>query len=115
MFKQLRFLKVKDWLLVLVSCAFIVSNVYCELEIPDYMSKIITIIKSNGTVNDILLNGAYMLSFAVVSVISIIIAKFFAAQVAVGFGKGLRSRIYNKVIDFSQAEIKHFSTPIANL
>lgn len=111
MLKQLKYLSVKDWLLVLVSCVFIVSNVYCELEIPEYMSKIITIIKSNGTINDILLNGVYMLSFAVVSVFSVIIAKFLAARIAVGFSKNLRSRVYNKVISFSQAEIKHFSTP----
>ncbi len=111
MLKQLKYLSVKDWLLVLVSCVFIVSNVYCELEIPEYMSKIITIIKSNGTINDILVNGAYMLSFAVISVISVIIAKFLAAKVAVGFSKKLRSKVYNKVLDFSQAEIKRFSTP----
>ena len=29
------------------------SNVYFELEIPEYMAKIITIINSNGTINDI--------------------------------------------------------------
>jgi len=110
MLKQLKYLTKKDWLLTLISCIFIVGNVYFELEIPEYMSKIITIIKSNGTINDILLNGLYMLLFAVASVVSIVIAKYFSSKVAIGLGKKLRSMVFDKVTGFSQAEIKHFST-----
>jgi len=110
MLKQLKYLSKKDWFFTLISCIFIVSNVYFELEIPEYMAKIITIIKSNGTISDILINGLYMLLFAVASVLSIIIAKYYSSKVAVGLGKKLRSKIYDKVINFSQAEIKHFST-----
>ena len=110
MLKQLKYLSWKDWIFTLISCLFIVSNVYCELEIPEYMAKIITIIKSNGTIHDILINGVYMICFALVSVVSILIAKFFSSKVAIGLGKKLRSKVYNKVIGFSQAEIKHFST-----
>ena len=110
MLKQLKYLNVKDWILTIISCLFIVSNVYCELEIPEYMAKIITIIKSNGTIHDILINGVYMICFALVSVISILISKYFSAKVAIGLGKKLRSKVYNKVIGFSQAEIKHYST-----
>ena len=110
MLRQLKYLSKKDWILTLISCVFIVLNVYCELEIPDYMQKIIVIIKSNGTINDILLNGVYMLGFAVASVFSIIIAKYFSSKVAIGLGRKLRSSVYEKVISFSDAEIKHFST-----
>ncbi len=110
MLRQLRYLSKKDWILAVVSCLFVVSNVYCELAIPDYMQDIIVIIKSNGTINDILLNGLYMLGFAVGSVLSIVIAKFFSTRVAIGLGRNLRSKIYDKVITFSDAEIKHFST-----
>ena len=110
MLKQLKYLTLKDWIFTLISCLFIVSNVYCELEIPEYMAKIITIIKSNGTIHDILINGVYMICFALVSVASILISKFFSAKVAVGLGKKLRSKVYNKVMGFSQAEIKHYST-----
>ena len=110
MLKQLRYLSKKDWVLAIVSCVFVVCNVYCELAIPDYMQDIIVIIKSNGTINEILLNGLYMLGFAVGSVASIVIAKFFSTRVAVGLGRTLRSKVYDKVISFSDAEIKHFST-----
>ena len=110
MLKQLKLLGKKDWALAIISCVFVVCNVYCELAIPDYMQDIIILIKSNGTINEILLNGLYMLGFAVCSVASIVVAKFFSTRVAVGLGRKLRSKIYDKVISFSDAEIKHFST-----
>ena len=110
MLKLLKYLSRKDWILTIISCLFIVSNVYCELEIPEYMTKITKIIATNGTVEEVLTTGLYMLGFAVASVCSIVIAKFFSSRVALGFGRKLRSEIYGKVIDFSDAEIKHFST-----
>ncbi len=110
MLKLLRYLSKKDWILTIVSCLFIVSNVYCELEIPEIMSKITNIIVTNGTVEDVLINGLYMLGFAVASVCSIVIAKFFSSKVAMGLGRKIRSEVYGKVVDFSDAEIKHFST-----
>lgn len=110
MLKQLRFLRKKDWIMAIVSCVFVVCNVYCELAIPDCMQDIIVIIKSNGTINDVLVNGLYMLGYAVGSVGSMVIAKYFSTKVAIMLGKNLRSNIYDKVISFSDAEIKHFST-----
>ena len=110
MLKQLKYLNKKDWFLVFISCLFVVSNVYCELAIPDQMQEIIIIIKSNGTIREILTKGIYMLGFAVASVCSIVVAKFFSTRVAIGLGRKIRSRIYDKVITFSDAEIKHFST-----
>ena len=74
MLKQLKLLGKKDWALAIISCVFVVCNVYCELAIPDYMQDIIILIKSNGTINEILLNGLYMLGFAVCSVASIVVA-----------------------------------------
>ena len=65
MLKLLKYLSKKDWILTIISCAFIVSNVYCELEIPEIMSKITNIIVTNGTLEDVLINGLYMLGFAV--------------------------------------------------
>ena len=110
MLKLLKYLKPKDWFWALLSAVFIVSNVYCELEIPEYMQKITNIIVTGGTVKDVLITGVYMLGFAVASVASIVIAKFFSSRVALGFGRRLRSEIFGKVIDFSDVEIKSFST-----
>ena len=104
MLKQLKYLSKKDWLLILVSCVCIVCNVYCELEIPEYMEKIINTItgSKNVQMKEILVNGLYMLGFAIASVISIIISKFFSSRVAVGLGRKLRLKVYEKVIGFSK-------------
>ncbi|MBQ7917779.1 MAG: ABC transporter ATP-binding protein [Clostridia bacterium] len=110
MLKQLKHLTKKDWLFALIIAAFVICDVYCELKIPEYMQQIVITIKSGGTTNDILANGAKMLMFAVFAILSVIIAKFFSSRVAIGLGKKLRSKIYNRVIDFSDAEIKKFST-----
>ncbi len=111
MLKQLKYLSKKDWIFVIISCVFIVFNVYCELEIPDYMIKITNILATGGNnIDDILLNGLYMLLLALGSVASIIIAKYFSSKAATSLGRTLRSRVYEKVINFSAGEIKHFST-----
>ena len=61
MLKQLKYFSKVDWFLTLVTCLFVISNVYCELKIPEYMQEIVFVIKSGGTTKDILINGAHML------------------------------------------------------
>ena len=110
MLKQLKYLTKRDWFFALVICLFVVCDVYCELKIPEYMQQIVVTIKSGGTTNDILANGVRMLMFAVFAIAAVITAKFFSSRVAIGLGKRIRSKVYNKVINFSDAEIKKFST-----
>ena len=110
MLKLLKHLTKKDWFFAFVICLFVVCDVYCELKIPEFMQQIVVTIKSSGTINDILANGLKMLMFAVFAIVSVIIAKFFSSRVAIGLGKRIRSSVYNKVINFSDAEIKKFST-----
>lgn len=110
MLKQLKYLNKKEWLLVLLSIGFIVLQVWLELEIPEYMFTITTLIKTASGINPILENGAYMLACALGSAISSVIVGFFAAKVATGLARRIRSLLYKKVINFSVAEIKHFST-----
>ena len=111
MLKQLKHLTKKDWFFAFLICVFVVGDVFCELKIPEYMQQIVVTIKSGGTINDILLNGLKMLMFAVLAIVAVIIAKFFSSRVAIGLGKRIRSKVFNKVIDFSDAELKRFSTP----
>ncbi len=112
MLKQLKYLRKRDWGYMLITFVFIFANVWFELEIPDYMIKITKLLIGGSEVMDeVLLNGAYMLLFALGSVVCIIISKYFASIVATSLGKRLRSKIFDKVTNFSLAEIKHFSTP----
>ena len=110
MLKQLKYLTRKDWFFALIIAAFVICDVYCELKIPEFMQQIVVTIKSSGTINDILANGLKMLMFAVFAILSVIVAKFFSSRVAIGLGRKIRSKVYNKVINFSDAEIKKFST-----
>ncbi len=110
MLKQLKYLQKKDWLLVFISIGLIVFQVWLELKIPEYMQDMIIVIMGKGAVSAVLENGGYMLACAVASAITSVIVGGFVAFVATRLAKNLRSAIYSKVINFSVAEIKRFST-----
>lgn len=96
---------------ILLSFVFIVTQVYLDLKIPDYMSKITMYVESPGhTVSDIIGEGKWMLLCAFGSLISAIIVGFLASKVSASFSKDLRSRIFSKVESFSMKEINEFST-----
>lgn len=94
-----------------VCIIFVVLNVYFELKIPDYMSEITLLIQnSNSSMNSILAIGTKMVICALLSLAASFVVCFFAALIAATFGKVTRKSIFNKVNEFSDAEIKYFST-----
>lgn len=111
MLRQLKYLSKRDWFYVLISFGFIFGNCWFELEIFDIMAEITSMISSKtSTVADVVSKGGYMLLFAVVSILFLIVSKYFISIVAASLGKTLRSKVYDKVMNYSSAEIKHFST-----
>ena len=111
MLKLFKHLKKWDILFVLGCVVFIFGNVWLELEIPDYMNKIVSLLQIDpSNMSAILKNGGFMLLFAISSAICSIIAHFFSARVAASLGKNLRLAVYDKVILFSDQDIKKFST-----
>lgn len=101
----------KQWMQILLSFVFIVTQVYLDLKIPDYMSKITMYVESPGhSVSDIIAEGKWMLLCAFGSLISAIIVGYLASKVSASFSKDLRSRIFSKVESFSMKEINEFST-----
>ena len=109
--KIIRYLNKKQWMQILLSFVFIVTQVYLDLKIPDYMSKITMYVESPGhSVSDIIGEGKWMLLCAFGSLISAIIVGFLASKVSASFSKDLRSRIFSKVESFSMKEINEFST-----
>lgn len=96
---------------ILLSFVFIVTQVYLDLKIPDYMSKITMYVESPGhTVSDIIAEGKWMILCALGSLISAIIVGYLASKISASFSKNLRSRIFSKVESFSMKEINEFST-----
>ncbi|MDU7926425.1 MAG: ABC transporter permease, partial [Finegoldia magna] len=109
--KIIRYLNKKQWMQILLSFVFIIAQVYLDLKIPDYMSKITMYVESPGhTVSDIIGEGKWMLLCAFGSLISAIIVGYLASKVSASFSKDLRSRIFSKVESFSMKEINEFST-----
>lgn len=98
-------------MLVGASVIFIVSQVWLDLELPDYMSSITTLVQTPGsTIGQILEQGAYMLLCALGSLISSICVGFFAARIAASFSRNLRGKVFEKTMSFSMEEINRFST-----
>jgi ATP-binding cassette subfamily B protein len=111
MLKILKYLKLREWLLVLISVGFIVSQVYLDLKIPDYMAEITIYVQTPGsTVGQIWETGIYMLLCALGSLVSSIIVGFLAARVAATLSRRLRALQFQRVESFSMEEISRFST-----
>ena len=111
MFKLLKFLKKTEYLLVLLIISIIVCNVWLELKIFDYMNAITQVIVMGGdNVKEILIKGGCMLGCALGSVLGAVVVNFFVTRLSANLGKRIRSAVYDKVMGFSIAEIKHYST-----
>ena len=74
MLKLFKNFKKKDWLFVLISFIMIVVQVWLDLKLPDYMSKITVLIQTEGSkMSEILTQGMYMMLCALGSLLSAII------------------------------------------
>lgn len=112
MLKLLRFLKKTEYLIVLLIVGVIICNVWLELKIFDYMNSITKVIVAGGdNIREILINGGYMLGCALGSVLGAIVVNFFVTRLSAKLGMRIRTAVYDKVMGFSTAEIKRFSTP----
>ena len=58
--------------------------------------------------------GAKMLAMALLMTVSAIIVGFLASKVSASIGKELREKVFNKVLEFSDAEINKILYSIIN-
>ena len=111
MVKIFKYLKPKEWMMAGVSLLFIITQVWLDLKLPDYMSEITRLTQTPGSpMSEIWLYGSYMLLCALGSLLAAIAVGFFAAKIAASFSQRLRSLLFNKVESFSMEEINLFST-----
>jgi len=112
MIKIFKYLKSKDWLFILISLVFIVSQVWLDLKLPDYMSNITRLVQTPGSeMSEIWKTGGYMLLCAFGSLVASIIVGYFISQIAAGLSRTLRYKLFTKVEEFSMNEINQFSIP----
>lgn len=111
MLKLLKLLKKKQWALAAVSVFFVVTQVWLELTMPDYMADITRLVQTDGsTMQEILTADGKMLACALGSLIASILTAICATRIAATFSAALREKLFRKVMSFSMEEIGHFST-----
>lgn len=111
MLKIFKNFKGKEWMIFLVSVIFVVSQVWLDLRLPDYMSEITKLVQTSGSkMNEILKAGGWMLLCALGSLVASIIVAALAAKLASNLSARLRFKMFDKVQGFSMEEINNFST-----
>lgn len=111
MIKLLKSFSKKDWTLIIISFGLIIFQVWLELTMPEYMSKITTLVQTEGSkMSDILINGGYMLLCAFGSLIAAIVVGYLIANLSSHFSMNVRKKLFSKVENLSMNEVKQFST-----
>lgn len=111
MLKIFKYLRKKDWGLILLSLVFIIIQVWLDLKMPDYMSGITRLVQTEGSaMADILISGGKMLLCTLGSFAAAVVVGFLVAKIAAGLSMRLREKVYDKTMSFSMEEINGFST-----
>lgn len=99
----------KYWLMILLSTAFLVCQALCELQLPTYMSDIISSGIAVGNMDRIWSIGVRMLLVALASAVSAVLVGYFSSTVGASLARDLRYDVFAKVGSFSSAEFDKFS------
>ena len=111
MIKLLKRLDKKDIIYAIICIIFIILQVWLDLKMPDYMSQITVLVQTEGSkMQDILINGGYMVLCALGSFAFAVIAGYLAATISSNFSRNLRKEIFDKVENIDTEEVKGFST-----
>lgn len=109
--KILKYLRRQELAMAFGSLVFIVCQVWLDLKLPDFMSQITMLVQMPGSrMAEVWQAGGWMLLCALGSLLSSVATGYFAAHIAAGFAKRLRSLVFDRVEDFSMEEINRFST-----
>ena len=97
------------WALMALMALFISVQVWFDLEIPGYMTKITVLLNSSGSTEQIMGEGIAMVLCSMGSVVCSICGGCVAAYVAAEFAKIIRKEQFNKVQSFSPEEMSRFN------
>ncbi len=99
----------RDWLYIFICFLLIITQVWLDLKLPDYMSNITRLVTEKGSnITDILVQGGYMLLCAFGSLLAAIITGYLTSFLSADFSLNLRKRIFKKVGKFGMEEVKKF-------
>lgn len=116
MLKIFKFLKWYHYIFILFILLFIYIQVRLDLMLPEYMGNIIKIIGNayqtgENQTSAILSEGMWMLLVTFGSIVSTIIASYFAARVGTRAANITRKKLFEHVQGFSLEEVNEFTTP----
>lgn len=111
MLKLIKNFTKKELILAIICLVLVVTQVWLELKMPDYMSEITKLVQTEGSqMKDILVNGGYMLTCALGSLVAAVITGYITSRISSNFSKTIRKKLFNKVEDLAMQEVKQFST-----
>jgi len=109
MFKLLKKAKrFSHLMMVVVAIQFVIAM--CNLTLPRLMASLINNGISLGDTAYIIKIGARMLCFSLLAVTCQIVSNYFSALSSMGFGRDLRSDMFNKITRFSLQQTDDFGT-----
>jgi ATP-binding cassette subfamily B protein len=97
-------------LIIILVMVFVFLQAFSEIYLPTLMADIVDTGVIDGDVAYIIRIGGWMLLIAVIGMISAIFGSYWAAKVATGFGRDLRTKVFTKVESFSLEEFDEKGT-----
>lgn len=89
---------------------YVALEVVFEVAIPYLMARLVDLGINNSDMSAVIKYGAFMMAFAIISLIVGALSGKHAAIASSGFAKNLREAEYKRIQDFSFTEIDKFST-----
>lgn len=99
----------KRWLAIIVVMQLV--GTIASLYLPSLNADIIDQGVVTGDTDYILQVGPVMLGISLLQIACTIVAVYFGARTAMGFGRDLRSKIFHRVGEFSSREMANFGAP----
>jgi ATP-binding cassette, subfamily B, multidrug efflux pump len=99
------------WPLLVGVLVFQFGQAMASLYLPTLTADIIDKGIATGDNGYVLERGLLMLAASAIQVVFAIIAVYFAARLAMAFGRDLRSAVFHRVSEFSEREVSRFGAP----
>lgn len=99
------------WPLLVAVIVFQAAQSIASLWLPSLNADIIDVGIAEGDIGYIVGVGGIMLAVTFVQIVCAIVAVYFGARLAMGFGRDLRAAIFSQVGRFSEQEVSRFGAP----
>ncbi len=93
---------------IVLMLIFSIIQVFCELYLPDIMSKIVDIGIVSSDKAFIIKEAIFMVLIAIIGLIANIVVVYSTSKFANNYGYKIRNSLYNKINSFSKREIDEF-------